>query len=277
MVYGAIDLHMRYSQIRIVDEARRGACAIGGVVTTRERLTQASPSVRADADSARDRDRERVGCAGARGRRPRGDRRRSELRADVWRADAPDQNRSPRCGGARRGQSPRLVSAGASGVAGAAGDQTDFSQPTVPGPDAVGRGQSAAVAAPAIGLSPRHRQLRDGARPTGAPGGPARARRDAGAVVSTDCGLDDGDSRARRAAADAHRRPMRSSRACAACRGSASSSRRRSAPSSIATSASATPARSVPRSAWCRAKTAPRSAATAATLRKRARASCAAC
>ena len=30
MVYGAIDLHMRYSQIRIVDDGRDGACAISG-------------------------------------------------------------------------------------------------------------------------------------------------------------------------------------------------------------------------------------------------------
>ena len=40
MVYGAIDLHMRYSQIRIIDDAgvvRRDQ----RVVTTRERLTQA--------------------------------------------------------------------------------------------------------------------------------------------------------------------------------------------------------------------------------------------
>ena len=30
MVYGAIDLHMRYSQIRIVDADGRASCASGG-------------------------------------------------------------------------------------------------------------------------------------------------------------------------------------------------------------------------------------------------------
>ena len=43
MVYGAIDLHMRYSQIRIIDEA--GVVQRDQrVVTSRERLTQAFAS-----------------------------------------------------------------------------------------------------------------------------------------------------------------------------------------------------------------------------------------
>ena len=56
MLYGAIDLHMRYSQIRIVD-------AEGHIVREQRAVTGAARlvtvfSARVDADSARDRDRE---------------------------------------------------------------------------------------------------------------------------------------------------------------------------------------------------------------------------
>ena len=66
MVYGAIDLHMRYSQVRIID-AEGHVMRETRVATTAERLIAAFARARADADSARDRDRERVGGAGARG------------------------------------------------------------------------------------------------------------------------------------------------------------------------------------------------------------------
>ncbi len=67
-----------------------------------------------------------MGGAGARGGRARGDRGRSQLRADVWRAPSPAQDRSARRGGPGRGESARLVSRGASDVGGAAGDAPAF-------------------------------------------------------------------------------------------------------------------------------------------------------
>ena len=66
MVYGAIDLHMRYSQIRIVDADGR-VVREQRVVTSRERLDGGVRGPRADAHPARDGDGERVGGAGARG------------------------------------------------------------------------------------------------------------------------------------------------------------------------------------------------------------------
>ena len=57
MVYGAIDLHMRYSQIRIVDAEGR-VLREQRVVTTRERLAAAFAGVGPDADSAGDGDGE---------------------------------------------------------------------------------------------------------------------------------------------------------------------------------------------------------------------------
>ena len=57
MVYGAIDLHMRYSQIRIVDESGAVLCA-QRIVDVARALPLAFDGSRPDADSARDRDRE---------------------------------------------------------------------------------------------------------------------------------------------------------------------------------------------------------------------------
>ena len=57
MVYGAIDLHMRYSQIRIIDEEGR-VLREQRVVTTAERLASGVRRPRRDADPARDGDGE---------------------------------------------------------------------------------------------------------------------------------------------------------------------------------------------------------------------------
>ena len=108
MVYGAIDLHARYSQIRIVDAEGR-VVRERRVVTSRERLVAVFVAMGA-ADSARDGNGERVGGAGARRGWPRGDRGRSELRADVRRDPAEGQNRSAGRDGAGGGQSAWLVS-----------------------------------------------------------------------------------------------------------------------------------------------------------------------
>ena len=57
MVYGAIDLHMRYSQIRIID-AEGAWSGSGGCVTTAERAGGGVRGLGADAGVARDGDRE---------------------------------------------------------------------------------------------------------------------------------------------------------------------------------------------------------------------------
>ena len=61
-------------------------------------------------------DRERVGGALSGRARPRGDRRRPELRPDVRDPDAEDQDRSARCAGAGRGLPAGGVPPGASAV-----------------------------------------------------------------------------------------------------------------------------------------------------------------
>ena len=93
MVYGAIDLHMRYSQIRIIDED--GAVLRDQrVSTTRERLSTAFAGFGA------------MRILLERGRRVSGWRTRSRrpatrssspirIRTDVRRADAPHQNGPP--------------------------------------------------------------------------------------------------------------------------------------------------------------------------------------
>ena len=182
MVYGAIDLHMRYSQIRIIDEAGM-VLRDQRVPTTRERLRAAFASdgamrILVETGTESEWVAQALEAAG-----PRGDRGRSELRADVRRDDA--RIKTDRRDAAALAEANRRgwYRVDASDVGGAAGDETDVAQPAVARADAVGRGESAAVAAAAIGLSPRHRQLRDGATRRRPAGGPERARRDAGAAV----------------------------------------------------------------------------------------------
>ena len=85
MVYGAIDLHMRYSQIRIVDQDGT-VLRDQRVLTTRERLTTAfarfgALRILVETGTESEWVAQRLG-----GGRSCGDRRRSELRADVRRA-----------------------------------------------------------------------------------------------------------------------------------------------------------------------------------------------
>ena len=77
MEYGAIDLHKKESQIRIVTES--GEMLDRRIATTRERFTALFWGRRADAHPAGGVDRERVGRAAPRGPRPRGDRGGSEF------------------------------------------------------------------------------------------------------------------------------------------------------------------------------------------------------
>ena len=81
MEYGAIDLHKKESQVRIVTE--RGEVIDRRIATTRERFTAVFEGRRPDADSAGGVHRERVGRAASRDPRPRGDRGRSDIRAHV--------------------------------------------------------------------------------------------------------------------------------------------------------------------------------------------------
>ena len=106
MEYGAIDLHTKESEIRIVDGGRRGRvrathCDDAGAADRRVRC--AGPA----ADSAGEWHGQRMGRAASRGLGARGGRGRSELRADVRAADAPDQDRSARRRGAGGGESAR--------------------------------------------------------------------------------------------------------------------------------------------------------------------------
>ena len=110
MEYGAIDLHLKKSLIRIVDGD--GVVVLDRTIaTTRAVLTQVfggRAPLRVLLESGHG---ERVGGADARGVWARGDRGRSELRADVWPADAADQDRQTGCGGAGRGLSTGHLSA----------------------------------------------------------------------------------------------------------------------------------------------------------------------
>ena len=81
MEYGAIDLHKKESQIRIVTES--GEVVDRRIATTRDRFTAVFEGRRADANVAGGVDRERVGRAAPRDTRPRGDRGRSDFRAHV--------------------------------------------------------------------------------------------------------------------------------------------------------------------------------------------------
>ena len=280
MVYGAIDLHMRYSQIRIVDED--GAVLRDQrIVTSRERLTAGVRRVRADADPARDRDRERVGRAGARGGRPRGDRRRSELRADVWRADSA-QVKTDRRDVAALAEANRRGWYRAAHRASAAQRETKQILRTrrllVQHADRRGAvccarccGKRAIASAPAA--------ARRCPRALARLALPAALARDAGAAVPPDRGADDRDCTRSmrgvqtRTASDRDRRAVAQRAGRRADRRDDVSRLRRS-PSSGFAHAGQVSARD---RAWCRAKTVPPSAAIAATLPKPGRASCAVC
>ena len=103
MEYGAIDLHLRRSQFRIVRRGRARWCGTGKS-TRRERpdagVRRLGAPMRILLESGTG---ERVGGAAPRGAGPRGDRGRSELRADVWVALAQGEDGRPRHGGAGRG------------------------------------------------------------------------------------------------------------------------------------------------------------------------------
>ena len=120
MEYGAIDLHMKKSQVRIVDEDGIGGRGRDRIDTRRDAFEKIFGDRAADADPAGERHGERVGGADAGGPGPRGGGGRSELRADVWHPQPPHQDRCARCDGDERGQSARGVSPGASRLAGAA-------------------------------------------------------------------------------------------------------------------------------------------------------------
>ncbi len=93
MEYGAIDLHTKHSQIRIVT-------ADGAVVFERRIVTHADQFAAVFGGRARMRillessTGKRVGRHVSGRARARGGRRRSQLRGDVWDADPPNQDGS---------------------------------------------------------------------------------------------------------------------------------------------------------------------------------------
>ena len=92
MRYGAIDLHKKESQIRIVMDS--GEVLDRRIATTRDRLTAMfgeQPPMRLLVEA---RDRERVGRATPGDARPRSHRGGSEFHADVWAPQPTGQNRS---------------------------------------------------------------------------------------------------------------------------------------------------------------------------------------
>src|SRR5688500_18602776 len=220
MVYGAIDLHMRYSQIRVIDAA--GAVVRDQrVPTTRETAGDGVCGGRPGAGGARGRDRKRVGGWGAGGGGARGDRGRSELRADVWGGAPSREDRPPRRDGAGRSESARVVSRGASRVGGAAGDAPSVTDGPAAGADAEWRGGAGACVAATGRLSAA--VVRGRAGPGAAPvaGAAGAAHGDAGAAGAADHRDDDGDRRARGGAAAARRARSRHAHAADGPRGRA--------------------------------------------------------
>ena len=112
-----IDLHKRESQLCTLARRRHGRRAAHRHEPRAVHRRVRDPG--AGAHSARGEHRERVGRAASRGARPRGHRRRPELRADVRDALAAGEDGQARCAHAGRGASARRLSPGASGVGGA--------------------------------------------------------------------------------------------------------------------------------------------------------------
>ena len=176
MEYGAIDLHLKASLIRIVDGDGHGGAGPDDCDDARG-VDAGLRRAGAAAGAAREWHRERVGGADGRGLRARGDRGGSELRADVWAAGAADQDRPPGCGGVGRGVSPGDLPRGASRVGGAAGGAARGPDSGAAGADADADDQSVAGAAAAGGHAVAAGRGRDGgaaARRAGAARGAAR-------------------------------------------------------------------------------------------------------
>ena len=186
MEYGAIDLHKKESQIRIVTEG--GEMVDRRIATTRERLTARVRGTAPDADSARGVDGERVGRAAPRDPRPRGDRGGSDVRADVQRAQPTHQDRSARCRRVGGGVSAGLLSRGASAIGVAAHGAGAAQCPSRTD------GQSDAGDLAGAGDHARRRasdsewQYRELPRPGGGAGSPLVDDRDARAVAARDRG-----------------------------------------------------------------------------------------
>ena len=148
MEYGAIDLHLRRSQIRIIDE--HGAVVLDRRMdTTRAELDAGVWRARADADADGEQHRERVGGAASRGAGARGGGGRSELRGDVWRAVAEGEDGRAGCGGAGDGESARGLSARPIGCRPARGAAAAAARAAAAGAAADGADQSAAGVAAA--------------------------------------------------------------------------------------------------------------------------------
>ena len=93
MEYGAIDLHLKASLIRIVDAEGEWCSWTAPWRRRAAALTQVFAGRAAAAGAGREWDGERVGGANGGGLRARGDRGGSELRADVWAAGAAESRR----------------------------------------------------------------------------------------------------------------------------------------------------------------------------------------
>ena len=113
---------------------------------------------------------------------PRGDRRRPEFRADVWRGPAQGEDGSPRRGGVGRGESPRLVSRDASRVGARSGRCGRCCGPPAAGADAQRDDCADARAAAASGLSAAAGGSAERARRLARAGAAAGAGRDGGAA-----------------------------------------------------------------------------------------------
>ena len=115
MEYGAIDLHTKESEIRIV-EADGAVVFERRIATTRDAFDGVFARTDPDANPGGEQWRQRMGRPTSGGSWPRGRGRRSELHADVWSAPRTSQDRSARRRGARRGESARALSSRASRV-----------------------------------------------------------------------------------------------------------------------------------------------------------------
>ncbi len=278
MVYGAIDLHMRYSQIRIVD-ADGAVLRDQRVLTTRERLTQAfagSGAMRILVETGTESEWVAQALEAAGHDVVVADPNYAPMYGELTRKR---QDGSPRRGGVGRGQSPRVVSRRASASAAQRETQTAPAEPRLLVQQRAGAVSLLRSLLRQSGYRLGTRQLRDGARAAGAPGRAAGAGRDARAAVPADRGADDGDSRGGRAAADARRRAdaiVHAPAQCAGGRARSSATTFRAFVDHVERFRARRPGECGDRPGAARRQFG-RAPASRATSRRRARASCAAC
>src|SRR6266516_1072113 len=185
MEYGAIDLHKKESQIRIV--TKEGEVIDRRIATTRAAFQtmfwgRAPMRVLLEASTESEWVAQHLEGMGH-----EGDRRGSELRADVWAADAADEDRPPGCGGADGGVPAGDVSGRASAVGGAARRAAAAPDPAGPGAESHRRDLDGAGDDPGRWPADPHERPRDVSHAAQRPGAVTGAHRHAGPAPDHHC------------------------------------------------------------------------------------------